>query len=53
MVQTKNKQSVSIVSNSIKIPFVKEVFGIQAKFDEILNKEKIDRTEVASSKQDI
>lgn len=53
MVQTKNKQSVSIVSNSIKIPFVKEVFGIQTKFDEILNKEKIDRTEVASSKQDI
>ncbi len=53
MVQTKNKQNISIISNSIKIPFVKDVFGIQTKFDEVLNKEEIDRTIITSSRQDI
>ncbi len=52
-VETKWKKWFSIISNSVKIPFVSNVFDTHSYFDNILNESKIDTNLLTKSKQDV
>lgn len=51
--QTKNKQAISILSNSIKIKFIDKVFQVHDYIDAILNNKVLDKKIINTSKQDI
>ncbi len=53
VIEWKNNQTISILSNSINISFVKEVFNTHNSFDNILNNNSLDNQIVNNSTQDI
>jgi len=52
-VETKWQKWFSIISNSVKIPFISNVFDIHSYFDNILNESKIDNNILTEAKQDV